>query len=270
MAQSLELNIKTTSDVPQAMDKAKAATSSFEKQVGDIGKKFGTSFKDIFLSFLGPMALVTAAIGVVAKMIAENQRNTEEAYRAAIDGTNELMSAQDRYYARKQDLKRKEAETKEEARTARIDVTESFLRTDPRGKEMVQKVYEAFRGSAFGVPLEKNVTPMAARQISSDLAKSEKVQIEVQKMIAEDMVKNPLPETKKEPEKPTSPKASETLGAGVIGVGASAQILLAQEANATLASMDAKLGLLVNEGIDKDPTKPLGRKYPLYSPGMSR
>jgi hypothetical protein len=36
MAQSLELNIKTTSDVPKAMDKAKAATVSFGKQVEDI------------------------------------------------------------------------------------------------------------------------------------------------------------------------------------------------------------------------------------------
>jgi hypothetical protein len=40
MAQSLELNIKTTSDVPQAMNKAKQATDGFGKQVQDIQKKF--------------------------------------------------------------------------------------------------------------------------------------------------------------------------------------------------------------------------------------
>jgi hypothetical protein len=61
-----------------------------------------------------------------------------------------------------------------------------------------------------------------------------------------------------------------SLGSGVIGVGASPQIALAQEANTTLQSMDSKLGLLVNAGIDKDPTKPLNRKYPLYSPGLQR
>jgi hypothetical protein len=61
-----------------------------------------------------------------------------------------------------------------------------------------------------------------------------------------------------------------SMGGGVIGVGASPQIALAQEANATLASMDAKLGEIVNAGISKDPTKPLGRKYPLYSPGLQR
>ena len=51
MAQDLTVNIKTTSDVPQAMDKAKAATNSFSNQVEGIGKKFASSFKDIFLSF---------------------------------------------------------------------------------------------------------------------------------------------------------------------------------------------------------------------------
>ena len=45
MAQDLTVNIKTTSDVPQAMDKAGAAASNFDKQLGDIGKKFSTSFK---------------------------------------------------------------------------------------------------------------------------------------------------------------------------------------------------------------------------------
>ena len=60
------------------------------------------------------------------------------------------------------------------------------------------------------------------------------------------------------------------LGSGVIGVGASPQIALAMEANTKLDSIDSKLGELVNAGIDKDPTKPLNRKFPLYSPGMSR
>jgi hypothetical protein len=64
--------------------------------------------------------------------------------------------------------------------------------------------------------------------------------------------------------------AEASMGGGVIGVGASPQIALAQEANTTLSSIDSKLGELVNAGIDKDPTKPLGRKYPLYSPGLQR
>ena len=60
------------------------------------------------------------------------------------------------------------------------------------------------------------------------------------------------------------------MGSGVIGVGASPQIALAEEGNKKLDSIDSKLGQLVNDGIAKDPTKPLNRKYPLYSPGLQR
>jgi hypothetical protein len=78
MAQSLELNIKTTSDVPKAMDKAKQATVAFRQAGQDIAKKFGTSFKDIFLSALGPMALVASAAALIGKLIADNQKKQEE------------------------------------------------------------------------------------------------------------------------------------------------------------------------------------------------
>ena len=61
-----------------------------------------------------------------------------------------------------------------------------------------------------------------------------------------------------------------SMGSGVIGVGASPQIALAEQANTKLDSIDSKLGQLVNDGIARDPTKPLGRKYPLYSPGLQR
>ena len=65
-------------------------------------------------------------------------------------------------------------------------------------------------------------------------------------------------------------EANASMGSGVIGVGASPQVALQQEANTTLTNIDSKLGLLVNAGIDKDPTKPLNRKFPLYSPGLQR
>jgi len=67
-----------------------------------------------------------------------------------------------------------------------------------------------------------------------------------------------------------SSDSGSSLGSGVIGVGASPQIALAQEANATLAQIESHLGKIVNDGEQKDPTKPLGRKYPIYSPGLQR
>lgn len=177
--QDLGLNIKTTSDVPQAMDKAKSATVSFAKQVEDIQKKFSTSFKDIFLSFLGPLALLSTAIAFIGKLIADNQRKHAEANQAAIDGTNKLMSAEDRYWSRKKELEKKDKETVEEAKTTREDVTRSFLRTDPRGKAILAREMK-------GKPFENvDSYPWA-------LSRVKRVQEEIQAMIAEDVKKNPI------------------------------------------------------------------------------
>lgn len=174
MAQDLTLNIKTTSDVPQAMDRAKAATTSFNGQVEAIGKKFGSSFKDIFLSFLGPMALVGAAFSFIGQMIEENQKKQAEANQAAIDGTNSLMSAEDKYWANKKNNEKKTEEAVEQAKTQRIKVTEEFINLN-----------------AFSDPRMKKIMDREGLVKSSVLAQDPKIQEEVQAMIAEDMAKNP-------------------------------------------------------------------------------
>ena len=179
MSQSLELNIKTTSDVPQAMDKAKSATVSFGKQVEDIQKKFSTAFKDVFLSFLGPLALLGVAINYIGKLIEENQKKHAEANQAAIDGTNDLMSAEDRYWARKQDREKKTKETEEQAKTAREDVTREFLKTDPRGRQMLFDFAESQRKAG-----SDKYGPGYA-------AENKAMQDKVQALLAEDAKKNP-------------------------------------------------------------------------------
>jgi hypothetical protein len=60
-----------------------------------------------------------------------------------------------------------------------------------------------------------------------------------------------------------------SLGSGVIGVGASPQIALAEQANTKLDSIDSKLGQLVNSGGIKDPTKMNVSRFPLRMPGTN-
>jgi hypothetical protein len=179
MAQSLELNIKTTSDVPQAMNKAKTAVAGFDKQLQDIRNKFGTSFKDIFLSALGPMALVASAAALIGKLIADNQKKQEEANRAAIEGTNKLMSAEDRYYANKRENEKKAQAEVEQANLSREQITLDFLKNDPRGKQIVKE-------NRFG-PFDPRRGTMREEPF---LAEQKRIQDLVQAMIASDIKTN--------------------------------------------------------------------------------
>ena len=166
MAQDLTVNIKTTSDVPQAMDKAKAATVSFGKQVDDIQKKFSMAFKDVFLSFLGPLALLGIAMNYIGKLIDDNRQKHEDANKAAIEGTNALMSAEDKYYANKLNNEKKSKEQIEEAKVAREDVTQAFLENDPRGKAIMDEIKAAMPpGMAAGASgLARNTAQSKAMQ----------------------------------------------------------------------------------------------------------
>jgi hypothetical protein len=179
MAQDLTVNIKTTSDVPQAMDKAKSATVSFSKQVEDIQKKFSTAFKDIFLGFTAPMVLLQGALGIISKLIADNQKRHEDATQAAIDGTNALMSAEDRYWARKTDREKKSKQAEEEAQTAREDVTQSFLENDPRGQAMLKELQ-----------LKSLSDPHGLGRVAFN--KQKDIQDKVQAMISADAKEDPL------------------------------------------------------------------------------
>jgi len=221
MAQDLTVNIKTTSDVPQAMDKAKQATTGLGKQVEDIQKKFSTSFKDIFLSVLGPMALFGSALALIGKIIADNQRRQEEATQAAIDGTNELMSEEDRYWARKTEREKKEKETKEQAKLTREEVTRQFLLSrDPRAAEMLGEEYR--------------LRPIGESDRTYSMSLRKDIQDKVQAFIAEDAKKNPIvPENKKE----TNFKSPEGFG-NVIGVGPNPVLeAMAQQTEIALAQL---------------------------------
>jgi hypothetical protein len=113
MAQELTVNIKTTSDVPQAMDKAKAATTSFSAQTEAIGKKFSTAFKDIAFAFVAPLVIVNNLIGFITDAIAKAKQDAQEGLALLAKG--ETMYATDEekkaanFFAAK---KRTEAEQK--------------------------------------------------------------------------------------------------------------------------------------------------------------
>ena len=180
MSNSVKYSIDGDTNAEQVSGRVKASLTGLDKQMEGIGKKFGSSFKDIFLSFLGPMALLGAAMGFIGKLIADNQKKQEEANQAAIDGTNKLMSAEDKYWANKRNNEKKAEATVEEAATARENTTRQFLEEDPRGKQMFD---QALVEKTFGQPFRKYHGPIAGNP---------EIQDRVQAMIAEDMKTNPI------------------------------------------------------------------------------
>tara|TARA_R110002126_G_scaffold235871_1_gene379563 strand:+ start:348 stop:1085 length:738 start_codon:yes stop_codon:yes gene_type:complete len=242
MSQDLTVNIKTTSDVPQAMDRAKAATVGFGKQVEDIQKKFSMAFKDVFLSFLGPLALLGVAMNYIGKLIDDNRKKHEEANQAAIDGTNALMSAEDKYYANKLNKEKELRETTEEAKTQRETTTQEFLEKDPRGQAMLKELQFKSMSDPVG-------------QVA--FRKQKVIQDQVQAIIAEDMKKNPTAGATAGKEAAAAAFKGPEGFSNVVGVGANPvmeamnlQLEEAQKQTALLEKIASPEG-----GVPKDFTK---------------
>ena len=218
MAQDLTVNIKTTSDVPQAMDKAKGATVSFGKQVEDIQKKFGTGFKDIFLRFLAPMALVNAAIQSIQASFEKQRQNMAEALAFAELGESKFVSAEARYLAAEK--KRREAEgSRGKAQMGEEELIKDFLKNDPRTSEIMKKVSGGTIAGMAQAELRGGLMPGTSGE-EQVLAYSVK-NLEIRKAVL-DIIRSEMgtaPGSAKEPRGSTSFKGPEGFS-NVVGVGA--------------------------------------------------
>jgi len=127
MAQDLTVNIKTTSDVPQAMEKAKSATVSFSKQVEDIKKKFSTAFKDIFLGFTAPMVLIQGAISAISAAMEQAKRDAKEGIALIAQGESRFATSEEAraaaFFKRKKELE----DEKNLVEAGRRDITKQIL-----------------------------------------------------------------------------------------------------------------------------------------------
>jgi hypothetical protein len=130
MAQDLTVNIKTTSDVPQAMEKSKSAVVSFSKQIEDIQKKFSTSFKDIFLGFAAPMVLLQGVMSFISKSMEEAKRNAKEGLDLLASGESKLVSTEEKraaaYFKRKKEME----DEKNLVESGRSNVTKQILQNE--------------------------------------------------------------------------------------------------------------------------------------------
>lgn len=175
MAQDLTLNIKTTSDVPQAMDKAKTATVSFSKQVEDIQKKFSTGFKDIFLGFFAPMVLLNAAISYFGNKIAEAQKLAADGFDKLADSSTNYGNREEKTLAAQLKLKMDLIKAEKELRAGKTEMFKTYMESTPEGKAIVNR--EISKGGT-GFQMGMNI-PFMREKFISGLAMMNQIQAEI-------------------------------------------------------------------------------------------
>ena len=158
--QELGIKVKTTSDVPEAMGKAKAATVSFSKQVEDIQKKFSTAFKDIFLGFTAPMVLLQGAIQAISAAMEKAKQDAKEGIDLIAQGESRFASSEEAkagaFFKRKKELD----DEKKLVEAGRADITKQILQNEGgmfRDFELPEKYIRSLReGSASIASLSKD------------------------------------------------------------------------------------------------------------------
>ena len=231
MSQSLELNIKTTSEVPQAMEKAKVATVSFAKQVEDIQKKFSTAFKDIALGFIAPMVLLNAAINYISSAIEKRKADIKEAYDFAVKAESKYLDSETVVLAKTRAAREQDEKEREMAKTAKLTEYTKFLE-QPGMRDKVASEIGGFRGFRLKTGIDANA--------AEDMAKNADVQAVIARLIAPAVAASKkASEITAEP-KGTSFKSPEGFS-NVVGVGANpvieamnAQLEEARKTNALL------------------------------------
>jgi hypothetical protein len=252
MAQDLTVNIKTTSDVPQAMGRATQATNEFAKQAESVNKRFKDSIKDIILSTAGPMAALALVTNRINEYFEKIKQAQEDANKSAIDGINERMAKEDVYYARKVARENEDKKNKQNAARQPETTAFEFLMRDPRAK--TEFGFTPGNQPAFGLP---GVT--VGEQFAELRSKDAKVQERIRQIIAEDLAKNgmiPSGGSDVKDKTATNFKGPEGFS-NVVGVGANPvleamnlQLEEAQKQTALLEKIASPEG-----GVPKDFTK---------------
>jgi hypothetical protein len=157
----LSAKISTTSDIPDAMDKAKKATNSFSSQVDAIGKKFSTAFKDIALGFIAPMVIVQNLIGLISSAMDKAKRDAQEGFDLIVKGETKFTNAQQSKKASFVQYMLAQQEEEQKVKAGAQQIYEDFLNS-PQGK----KIYEEFapRFSPEGEPNMFTISTMASNK----------------------------------------------------------------------------------------------------------
>lgn len=231
--QELGIRMKTTSDVPDAMGKAKTATVSFQKQLEDIQKKFSTSFKDILLGVAGPMIIFNSLIDAIKGDIEKAKQDAKEGLDLIAKGDTAFASSQQKRQASFVQYRIAQQEEEQKVRAGAQKIYEEFLNTK-EGEGIYKKYLPQFSGP------EGEATMFTI----SEMAQSKKVRDEIEAWFKANEDKLVVPN----PNKKTDFKGPEGFS-NVIGVGPNPVM---EAMNAQLEEAQKQTSLLQNL-VDRNP-----------------
>lgn len=123
----VEWELAGKTNVDEVVDNTNKGLNGIEKNAKRVENAFTMSISSIFLRFLGPMALLQAAISWISTAIDESKQKAQEAMDLAAKGESMAVSAETTYLARKQ--RQAEANKKEQelAKAATEETTKSYI-----------------------------------------------------------------------------------------------------------------------------------------------
>ena len=180
----LSAKISTTSDIPEAMDKAKSATVSFAKQTEDIQKKFSTAFKDIFLGFLAPMVLIQHVLGMISDAIAKAKQDTQDILDFSKKGTSVFADKQAGEMARAAETMAGTSKENKMSKKQRSVAAQAFMDAgddgtifgDNEANRALQQFLDEGAGKSFAERMRRKVKHMSMMLGTTNIAEDPEMQ----------------------------------------------------------------------------------------------
>lgn len=162
--QELGMRIKTQSDVPEQMGKARSATVSFAKQVEDIQRKFSTAFKDIFLGFTAPMVLLNSAISLITDAIAKAKQDAKEGLDLLAKGETIYATSEEKKMANFFKAKNAREDEIKLVQKGKEALAAKFLTETKEGEMMQQRIMSGAVASQRPIPSVSQMARMSEVQ----------------------------------------------------------------------------------------------------------
>jgi hypothetical protein len=198
------------------MGKAGSAVTGLNKQMDDIGKKFGNSFKDIFLGFAAPMVLLQGAIQMITSAIAQAKQDAKDGLDLIAKGETVFATSEEKKMATLFKAKKQREDELKLIEAGKEEMTRQFLTQTKEGQGMAQRIVSGAVSMQMPAPSIDQMSKMKEVQgeaLDRFLKSPEGAQYA--KILAEEDAKNAA----KDQQKAGSFKGPEGFGT-VVGVGA--------------------------------------------------